>query len=127
MGLEHGELTGAIIGAAIEVHRWLGPGFVESVYENALTLELEARSIPHARQVTVPVHYRGALVGTHRLDLLVGGVVVVELKALRAITPTHHAVVRSYLSASGCRHGLILNFGRRTLQVKRASAIAPSG
>ena len=69
MSREHEELTGRIIGAAIEVHKALGPGYVESVYESAFALELRAQEIPFARQVSVPVLYRGAEVGLHRLDL----------------------------------------------------------
>lgn len=125
MALEHEELTGAIIGAAIAVHRELGPGFVESIYESALVIELEARSIPHTRQFVVPVTYRGVVVGTHRLDLLVDDTIVVELKAIREIADAHFAVVRSHLRASGCRHGLILNFAKPTIEVRRV--VAPDG
>lgn len=131
MALEHEELTGAIIGAAIAVHRELGPGFVESIYESALVIELEARGfrlaspargIPHTRQLVVPVSYRGVVVGTHRLDLFVEDTIVVELKAVREIADAHFAVVRSQLCASSCRHGLILNFAKPTLEVKRVVA-----
>ena len=122
MALEHEELTGSIIGAAIAVHRELGPGFVETVYENALAIELRARDVRHARQVCVPVMYRGVEVGLHRLDLLVDDTIVVELKAVKEIADPHFAVVRSYLRASGCRHGLILNFAKPTLEVKRVVA-----
>ena len=86
MSLEHEELTGQIIGAAIEVHKTLGPGYLETVYENALALELRARSIPFQRQLTVPVSYRGSEVGLHRLDLLVANLVVVESKRSRRWT-----------------------------------------
>ena len=119
MALEHEELTGAIIGAAIAVHRELGPGFVEAVYDNALAVELRARGVPHARQLCVPVMYRGVQVGLHRLDLLVDETIVEELKAMKEIADAHFAVVRSYLRASGCTHGLILNFAKPTLEVKR--------
>lgn len=122
MALEHEELTGAIIGAAIAVHRELGPGFVETVYDNALAVELRARGVPHARQLHVPVMYRGVQVGLHRLDLLVDETIVVELKAMKEIADAHFAVVRSYLRASGCTHGLILNFAKPTLEVKRVVA-----
>jgi GxxExxY protein len=119
MALEHEELTGAIIGAAITVHRELGPGFLESVYGNALALELRARGIAFAREVSVPVVYRGTEVGTHRLDLFVGEEVVTELKAIKHITHQHFAVVRSYLRAAGKHHGLLLNFATTTLEAKR--------
>lgn len=118
MGLEHEEVTNGLLGAAVAVHRALGPGFVESIYERALALELVARGIPHARQTEAPIHYRGKIVGTHRLDFLVGGVVV-ELKAVTVLTDVHFAVVRSYLRALGVSHGLLLNFSKRTLEARR--------
>jgi GxxExxY protein len=119
MALEHEELTGSIIGAAIEVHRRLGPGFVESVYEEALCLELRRREIPFSRQLAVSVLYRGTEVGLHRLDLFVDGCLVVELKAVKTLQDLHFVVVRSYLRAVGGRHALILNFAKETLDVKR--------
>lgn len=122
MALEHEELTGEIIGAAIEVHRQLGPGFLESVYENALVIELRHRGIPFARQLAVPVMYRGAEVGLHRLDLFVADEIVVELKAVKELVPKHFAVVRSYLRAVGREHGLLLNFAKPTVTVKRVIA-----
>ena len=85
MALELEDVTGAIIGAAIEVHRTLGPGFLESVYEAALVVELEFRRIPFARQVPVTVRYRGVDVGVYRLDLFVANSIVVELKAVREV------------------------------------------
>ncbi len=120
--MEHEELTGTIIGAAIAVPRELGPGFVESVYDNALAIELGSRSVAFQSQLSVPVLYRGAEVGVHRLDLFVADEIVVELKAVKDITDVHFAVVRSYLRAVGRRHGLILNFAKSTLEVKRAFA-----
>jgi GxxExxY protein len=117
--LEHEDLTGKIIGAAIEVHRALGPGFIESIYENALVVELVCRQIEFQRQLTFPVKYRGIEVGLHKLDLLVEGLIVVELKAVKQITNVHFAVVRSYLHALDQNHGLILNFSKRTLETKR--------
>lgn len=122
MSLEHEALTGRIIGAAIEVHKALGPGYVESIYENALVLELRAQDIPFERQVSVPVLYRGAEVGLHRLDLYVADLIVVELKAIKALDDIHFAVVRSYLRATGRQHGLLLNFAKPTLEVKRVIA-----
>jgi GxxExxY protein len=122
MALEHEDLTGEIIGAAIEVHKQLGPGFVESTYENALAFELRQRGIRFRRQVSVPVLYRDVEVGLHRLDLLVMDQIVVELKAVRELTDTHFAFVRSYLRAIGRNHGLILNFAKPTLEVKRVRA-----
>lgn len=119
MALEHEELTGEIIGAAIAVHRELGPGFLESVYENAMVLELRARQLAFQRQLAVPVLYHGVEVGMHRLDLVVANEIVVELKAVREITDAHFAIVRSYMRALGRRHGLMLNFAKPTLEIKR--------
>ena len=117
-------LTGRVIGAAIAVHRALGPGFVEAVYENALTVELKRRGMRVERQRTVPVLYRGVEVGRHRLDLLVEGQLVVELKATRSLDVSQFATVRSYLRAIGRQHGLLLNFAKRTLQIRRVLAPA---
>lgn len=119
MALAHRELTEQIIGAAIEVHRRLGPGFLESIYENALVIELRKRGISVEKQVEVPVFYDGLEVGLHRLDLLVGGIIIVELKAIKAIEDVHFAVVRSYLSALRLEHGLLFNFARPVLDGKR--------
>jgi GxxExxY protein len=121
MGLEHQPLSEAIIGAAITVHRELGPGFLEQVYENALSLELSARGIPIQRQLPVSVVYRGVEVGLHRLDLVVDKRLVVELKAVRALDNVHFAIVRSYLNAISLDHGLILNFAKTTLEIKRVA------
>ena len=93
--MEHTALTGPIIGAAVAVHRELGPGFLESVYESALALELELRGIPVARQVSFPITYRDRQVGEHRLDLLVSEQVIVELKAVRDIAGPVFRVMRS--------------------------------
>jgi GxxExxY protein len=122
MPLEHGELTGQIIGAAIAVHRALGPGFLESIYENALVVELHSLELPVQRQASIPVLYRGIEVGLHRLDLLVAGHIVVELKAVRDLDEAHFAVTRSYLRAVGKEHGLLLNFAKKTLEARRVVA-----
>ena len=110
------EISGAVIGAAIEVHRVLGPGFLESIYEMAMVEELTVRNISFERQVTMPVMYRDKLVGEHRLDLLVAGEVVVELKAVSAITEAHVAQTMSYLKAGAFQLGLILNFKSAVLR-----------
>ena len=118
--MEHEELTGKIIAAGIEVHRELGPGFLESVYENALVIELQRAGLKVEPQRVVVIRYRGVVVGTHRLDLLVEDLIVVELKAIKSIEPVHFAVLKAHLKATGRRHGLILNFANITLEVKRA-------
>ncbi len=122
MSLELEEVTAPLIGAAIDVHRALGPGFLESVYEEALAIELRLREIVFERQRPVTVLYRGQIVGQHRLDLIVEGRIIVELKAVKELTDSHFAVVRSYLRAVGLAHGLLLNFAKATLQVKRVIA-----
>jgi len=119
MTLEHGELTSRVIAAAIEVHRQLGPGFIESIYEHALVVELRKRGLKVEQQVEVPVEYEGVEVGRHRLDLLVAEMIVVELKAIKNLENVHFAIVKSYLRAIGREHGLLLNFAKPTLEVKR--------
>jgi len=109
------ELTDAIIPAAIEVHRDLGPGFVEKIYENALVLELESRGHRVERQLTVNVVFRGQTVGQHRLDLLVDDAIVVELKSVEALAAAHKAQLRSTLKAAGKRVRLLMNFNQATL------------
>ena len=117
-------LTRAVIGAAIAVHRELGPGLMEAVYENALCLELTDRGIPFEHQHLATVSYRGRAVGHLRLDLLVADELVVELKAVDALLPIHQAQVVSYLRATGLHLALLINFNVRTLHngVKRILA-----
>lgn len=122
MNLELGEGTGRIIGAAIEVHRSLGPGFLERVYENALKVELSRRGISFVGQLEVPVLYQEIVVGTHVLDLLVEDQIVVELKAVRRLEDIHFVIVRSYLKAVRREHALLLNFAGSTLEIKRVTA-----
>ena len=120
MALEYEELTGQIIGAAIEVHRQLGPGFIESIYENALVYELRKRGLKVEQQVEAPIIYDGKIeVGKHRLDLLVEDVIVVDLKAISELLPIHFAIVKSQLRAVKRKHGLLINFAKVTLEVKR--------
>jgi GxxExxY protein len=106
----------AIIGAAIEVHRTLGPGFPEAIYEEAFCMELRLREIPFKRQVDVQVRYKGNVVGSGRLDLLIGDSVIVELKAVEALASVHVAQVLSYLRATGHRLGMLFDFNVRILK-----------
>ncbi len=99
-----------VLAAAIEVHSVLGPGYLESVYERALCVELGLRKVPYRRQVPFAVEYKGHGVGESCLDLLVGERLVVELKAVEALAPIHWVQVRSYLKATGCILGLLINF-----------------
>ena len=104
-------LSEAIIGAAIEVHRQLGPGLLESTYEACLFQELLARGLSAERQVALPVHYKGTRVDAgYRIDLLVEDEVIVELKAVSALEPIHQAQVITYLKLSGISLGLLINF-----------------
>jgi GxxExxY protein len=122
MTLEYEGLTEQIIGAAIEVHRRLGPGFLESIYEKALLIELKKRGVRVGDQVEIAIVYDGVEVGRHRLDLFVDNTIVVELKAIKNLEDVHFAIVRSYLKAVGRKHGLLLNFAKVTLEVKRVIA-----
>jgi GxxExxY protein len=122
-------LAHAVIGAAIEVHRHLGPGFLESVYEEALCVELRLRKIPFERQRPTKVEYKGTYVGEGRLDLLVDDRLIVELKAVRDVTPTHKAIVISYLKATERTLALLINFKVTRLKdgVQRVVLAAPAG
>jgi GxxExxY protein len=104
------DLAQRVIGAAIEVHSHLGAGLPELVYRNALAHEFDLRGIAYAMEAPVPVHYKGKLVGEGRVDLLVGGVLIVELKVAETLTDTHRAQVIAYLSATGFQLGLLINF-----------------
>ncbi len=117
--LEHEKLTEKIIGCAIEVHRRLGPGFIESIYENAFIIELQKRNFQFDQQREVVVKYEGIEVGRHRLDVIVADTIVVELKAVKNIQDIHFAIVKSYLRALGKEHGLLINFSKPVLEVKR--------
>jgi GxxExxY protein len=115
---EINQLTDKIIGAAVEVHRELGPGLLESAYQRALAYELGLRKIPFAEQKLCAVRYKELLIeDAYRLDFLVGEKVVVELKAVDALLDVHEAQVLTYLKFSGCRVGLLFNF-RTTLLTK---------
>ncbi len=104
------DLAHAVIGAAIEVHRHLGAGFKESVYEEALCVELGLRGIAFERQKTVAACYKGRSAGTGVIDILADGKLVVEMKVVESLLPVHTAQVLSYLKVTGCSLGLLLNF-----------------
>jgi len=109
------ELTQRIIGAAIEVHRTLGPGLLESIYEEALCHEFTLQGIAFNRQAPVNVVYKDKVIAGQRLDLLVEGEVVVEIKALAKLPDVATAQLLSYLKATGLKRGLLINFGEKTL------------
>ncbi len=113
------ELSYAIVGAAMEVHRILGPGFLESVYEAALAYELTLRGIHFEPQKHLPVYYKEHLLGEYIADLVIEGQIIIELKAISAISAAHEAQAHHYLAATGLKLAIILNFGAESLQQKR--------
>ena len=110
------QLTEAIIGHAIEVHRGLGPGLSEAAYERALCLELTWAAIPFQRQIGIPVVYKGEVVSEHRPDLVVADSVVVEIKSVECVTRVHRAQRLTYLRVTSKELGLILNFNEAVLK-----------
>lgn len=103
-------ITSNVIAAALEVHRLLGPGFLESAYEEALAIEFGLRGVFYERQKSIGVSYKGHSVGEGRTDFLVESAVIVELKAAERVLPIHRAQLLSYLKTTGCRIGLLINF-----------------
>lgn len=115
--MTHDQLTHAIIGSAIEVHKTLGPGLLQSAYEECLAHELAVRGIPFERQKPLPLIYKDVkLECGYRLDLVVDCRIVVDLKAVDALAPIHDAVMLTYLRLSGCRIGLLVNFNTMVLK-----------
>ena len=115
--MEENEITGKIIGAAIEVHRHLGPGLLESAYEECLCRELSLSGLSFERQKSLPVEYKGVRLDCgYRLDLVVEKKAIVELKAIDKTMPVHHAQVLTYLRLSGLQLGLLINFNTPTIR-----------
>jgi len=115
--VDDNSITGAVIGAAIEVHKLLGPGLLESAYEECLAREFDLRGIHYDRQKAVPVVYKDVKLDCgYRIDLVAEGRVVVELKAVENLAPIHEAIVLTYLRLSGCKIGLLINFNVVTLK-----------
>ncbi len=125
-GYAHSDLTRKIIGCAYEVHKELGQGFLEKVYEIALLHELRSQGLRAEAQAPIPVHYKGAVVGDYFADILVEGAVIVEIKASGALASIHEAQLLHYLKATGTEVGLLLNFGRPSVQVKRMIRTNPN-
>lgn len=115
--MTYDELSSAIIGSAIEVHRELGPGLLESIYEHCLVQELRDRGLHVDRQTLVPIHYKGKDLGTTmRLDLVVDGRIIVEVKTVDAFHDVHVAQLLTYLKLTGCKLGLLINFNAALLK-----------
>src|SRR5262245_6892386 len=119
MGHQFEELSGRALAAAIEVHKALGPGFVEAIYQRAMEVSLRHRGIPYEQQKEIHVFFEGVDVGVQRLDRVVDAQLILELKAVKALEDVHFAQLRSYLKAAGLRTGLLLNFNAPTLVIKR--------
>ncbi len=117
--MELEQLTEQVIGCAIQVHRTLGPGFIESIYENALIIELRKTGFRVQTQEECHIYYDGIKVGTHRYDLLVNGELLIELKAIASLHDIDFARTRSYLKALNLRHALLFNFATMPLTIKR--------
>lgn len=116
---EHSELTGRIIGCAMNVHNEIGNGFPEVVYQRCLEIELGTAGLTFQREPTLPLYYKGHLVGARRVDFLVAEAIPVELKAVTALTDAHLAQALNYLKAYHLRVGLLINFGDARLTFKR--------
>ena len=117
--MEEEDLTKTIIGCAMQVHSTLGPGYLEAVYERALAHELGKAGVAVTCQMPLRVLYDGVVVGDYIADMLVEGRVILEVKAVQALTPAHEAQLVNYLTATGIEIGLLLNFGATSLQVRR--------
>lgn len=117
--MKYQELTHKIIGAAMEVHRYLGNGFQEVVYQRALSIELNMRGIEHEREKEIPLQYKGFPIGTRRVDFFVHEKIMVEIKALIQLEDVHLAQAMNYVEAYDMEIGLLINFGAKSLQFKR--------
>lgn len=120
--MKHEGLTQQIIGCVVQVHRTLGPGFVEPIYRRALVIELRSGGLHVEVEKEVAVYYKGEHVGTHRLDLVVNEIVVLELKAVSELAAAHYEQLRSYLRASSLQVGLLINFGRERSDFRRVES-----
>ena len=119
------ELTGKIIGCAMEVHRRLGNGFQEVVYQRALSIELNMNNLKHEREKEIPLSYKGYNIGTRRVDFFVENKIMVEIKAVKQLEDVHLAQAINYLEAYGMKIGLLINFGSTSLQFKRVMKPKP--
>ena len=116
---KYSELTGKIIGCALEVHRHLGNGFQEVIYQRALEIEMAKQSVPFRREFEMPIYYKQEHIGTRRVDFLVNEIISVELKALIKLEDVHFAQAMNYLEAYNLEIGLLINFGSKNLDFRR--------
>ena len=116
---KYSDITGKVIGCAMEVHRYLGNGFQEVIYQRALALEMQQQGLSFSREHEMQIQYKGVDIGTRRVDFFVEGKVMVEIKAVIQLEDVHLAQAINYLEASGSEIGLLINFGSRSLQFKR--------
>lgn len=119
MNIEFEELSNRIIKSAIEVHKKLGPGFLESIYQEALIIQLQKDGMKAETEKEVKIYYDGKEVGLHRLDLIVNTEIIIELKAVKDFDESHVAQLLSYLKATETKIGLLLNFAKPKLEIKR--------
>ena len=119
MEYKDGDITSKIIACALEVHKTLGNGFPELIYQRALEVEFEDRSLVFIREFEMPLYYKGKIIGQRRVDFLFENKICVELKAVTALTDVHLAQALNYLEALNLEIGLLLNFGSRSLEIKR--------
>lgn len=115
----HKTLSFAVIGSAMEVHRILGPGFLEAVYQAALEKELTLRGIPFRHQVELPVLYKGESVGLYKADLIIDEKIILEIKGITKLNASHHAQALHYLAATGLELAILINFGAGSLEHQR--------
>ena len=113
------ELSNKVIGAAIDVHKELGPGFLEGIYEEALKIQFSELGIQVESQKEIKIEFHDREIGKHRLDLIIEDQIILELKTVKALSDIHRAQLRSYLKASGLRTGLLINFSKPVLEIKR--------
>jgi len=116
---KHSELTGKIIGCAMEVHRYLGNGFQEVIYQRALAIEMQQQGLSFSREHEMQIYYKGIDIGTRRVDFFIEETIMLEIKAVIQLEDVHLAQAINYLEAYGLEIGLLINFGNRSLQFKR--------
>jgi len=123
--MKHQDLTHKIIGCAMEVHKQLGSGFQEVVYQRAFSIEMNLQEIPHEREKEMDIHYKGYKIGTRRADFFVDGKIMVEIKAIKELEDVHLAQAMNYLEAYNMEVGLLINFGGKSLEFKRLHNLEP--